>query len=237
MQDVSIVVTIRKDIVLDIIANVNEGNVEITVPFAVDINNLLVKVSNGDIFYKFNYCTLVGNITGIVNNGNIFYDFDHCTIDGNLNGTVQTGNMNVSTYNVKYTQNRLWDFRIDTGDFTIYINQYEYLGANITGSAKLNNGEAFFFYEDNSPDIGATFEIPFGNPFLPFINLPQCLRTMTFDIPCISVHGFHYDRQNPTEGIVKLISEDLRENLVKDYFNMTFEIIQGTFDMDILSIN
>ncbi|MHA2325477.1 MAG: hypothetical protein ACXACB_08755, partial [Promethearchaeota archaeon] len=236
-KNVSIVVNVRKDIVLDIIANVKEGNVEITVPWAVSIHNLLINISKGNIFYDFNYCILEGNITGIVDNGSIFYDFNHCTIDGNLNGTVQTGNMNVSTYNVKYTQNRPWDFRIDTGDFAIYINQNENIGTNITGIAKLNNGEAFFCYEDNSPDIGATFEIPFGNPFLPFLNLPSCLRMWTFWLPCTTVHGFHYDIQNSTEGIVTLISEDLRENRVKDYFNMTFEIIQGTFAMDILSIN
>ena len=33
-----------------------------------------------------------------------------------------------------------------------------------------------------------------------------------------------------------LISEDLHKNIVKNYFNMTIEIIWGNFNMDMLSI-
>jgi hypothetical protein len=140
MNDISIVVSIRKDIVFDIITTVNKGDVEITVPYGVSINNLLVNVSKGDIFYNFNYCTLEGNITGIVNTGNIFYNLIHCTIEGNLNGIVKIGEIELDTFNTKYTQNNSWVFTVDSGNFKIDINQYEDLGAIITGLVKINDG-------------------------------------------------------------------------------------------------
>jgi len=236
-KNVIIVVSIRKDIELDIIAKVNDGNVEITVPYKVSTKNLLINVMDGDIFYNFNYCRLEGNITGIVSMGNIFYNVNHSTVNGIINGVVQTGNMEVWIYNAKYSQNNSWDFTVDSGNFDIYINQYEDLGAIITGLAKINDGEAFVFYDDNGANIGANFEIPYGNHLLSLIDLPSCLMDTVYDLPCSSVNGFYYIQHTSSEGIAKLTSYDLWENRVKNYYNITFEIIQGSFNMDLFSIN
>ena len=236
-KNVIIVVSIRKDIDLDILAKVNNGNVKLTAPYKVSTNNLLINVTNGNIFYNFNYCRLEGNTTGIVSNGNIFYNVNHSTVNGIINGFVQTGNMEVWIYNAKYSQNNSWDFTVDSGNFDIYINQYEDLGAIITGLAKINDGEAFVFYDDNGANIGANFEIPYGNHLLSLIDLPSCLMDTVYDLPCSSVNGFYYIQHTSSEGIAKLTSYDLWENRVKNYYNITFEIIQGSFNMDLFSIN
>jgi len=64
---VSIIVSIREDLVFDVNIKLKEGDIETVIPWGVSINNLLVNVTKGDIFYDFEFCTIQGNITGRVN--------------------------------------------------------------------------------------------------------------------------------------------------------------------------
>ena len=144
-KNVNIVVNIRKDIVFDIIATVNEGDIRVTVPWASSFKNLLVKVTNGDIFYDFKYCTIEGNIIGIIN----------------------TGNLTLETYNVQYTLNNILNLSTQYGDIDIEITQEIEMGANITGSVALPAGDLKLIYKDDNSNIGALFKFLGTGLFFP----------------------------------------------------------------------
>ncbi|MFX0043269.1 MAG: hypothetical protein ACFE8L_10175 [Candidatus Hodarchaeota archaeon] len=138
IQDVIIIVKLKKDIAFDIITNLIEGHYEITVPWPVSIGNLLTNVSKGDILYNFEYCSIQGNITGITN----------------------IGDLELKSYNVKYTQNCNWKLTSTDGDMNIEIFQHEEMGANITGTAMIIDGNLDLLYNDNTVNIGAWFFFP-----------------------------------------------------------------------------
>ena len=136
MKNVSIVVTLRKDILFDITAKVNKGDLELTVPWGVSINNLVLNVTEGDILY----------------------DFDHCLIEGNITGIISRGNIKLNVTNVKYIRNSIWTLITEIGDIKIDTVQYVDLGANVTGKILISTeGDLHFFYKDNKPSVGAIF--------------------------------------------------------------------------------
>jgi len=244
IKNLTIIVNLRSGIIFDLNITLEKGNVGLFVPFRMPINNVIVNVSNGNIFYDFNYCIIEGNITGIVNEGNIFYDFKHCKIDGNIIGIANAGDIVLKSTNVKYIRNSSWTFEIENGDFEIYIYQYEDLGANITSMAKISDGGVFILYEDNSANIGARFEIPYGYPFLNMSRLPDCLYRDELSCAHQWMDGFHHnDLTSQEKGRAILTSLDLLEKSVKNYYNMTIEMsfshidLLGFFDIDLVSIN
>ncbi|MFW9867912.1 MAG: hypothetical protein ACFFEN_17595 [Candidatus Thorarchaeota archaeon] len=182
IKDVSIIVTLRKDIVFNIITNLIEGNYEITVPWPVSIGNLLTNVSNGNILYDFDLCSIQGNITGITNKG----DFE------------------LKSYNVEYTQNCNWLLTSTGSDMNIAIYQEEEMGANITGTAMIIDGTLNLFYKDNSANIGANFFFPLlsGNPggvLEGFYTIFQSEKTwfISFDFPTINNYNLSFYITNP----------------------------------------
>jgi len=136
-KEVSIVVSIREDLVINLNLEVGEGNVEIGIPWGVSINNLMVNVTKGDLFYDFEFCTIQGNIIGFVDKGNI----------------------NFRTWNAKYTHNSNWNITIETGDFNMTIHQYRDLGANVSGLVEINDGKVLLVYADDRTSVGARFKL------------------------------------------------------------------------------
>jgi hypothetical protein len=137
-KNVSTVVYIRKDVVLDIFLLLDDGDFKITVPYGVSIGNLRSKLSKGNILYEFQYCIIEGNITGI----------------------TYEGDLELKSYNVTYTQNSNWMLNCTGGYMGILISQYKEMGANITGTAIITNSELGLFYKDNTTNIGALFTFP-----------------------------------------------------------------------------
>ena len=213
IQDITAIISLRPDITFDIITLVNDGNYNITVPFGVSIGNILTNISRGDIFYNFNHCTIEGNITGIINEGNLV----------------------LTTYDAEYTANNNWNFTIETGNLDIIINQNRDLGGNITGLAEINDGMVFFFYEDINPNISARFKIPYWNDWnTNTLELPLCLH---ITMPC-SLNGFDVQPsvvEKEWEGIIEFTSNDFLTNSINAYYDITFEIFKGRFDMDLTS--
>ncbi|MFX1567038.1 MAG: hypothetical protein ACFFCV_01575 [Promethearchaeota archaeon] len=137
-QKIKVDVTIRKGIVFDIIATLNEGNVEINVPWGGSFKNLIVNVKNGDIKYDFDDCIIYGNITGIINSGDLI----------------------LNSRNAEYTQNSTWSLSTLNGDMDLEIYHYREMGANVSGTMIKNRGILSFTYEDASTNIGALFRFP-----------------------------------------------------------------------------
>lgn len=212
VKNLSIIVSIREDLLFDMNIKVKEGDVEIVIPWGVTINDLLVNVTKGDIFYDFEYCTIQGNIIGFIDEGNI--DF--------------------KTYNAIYTQNSNWNITIETGDIEMTIHQYGDLGANVTGLVEINDGEVSLVYADNRESVGARFRIPYWRN-LPFwnnvhVNIPTCLLDDMGVFVC-TLLGFNSIVPSGTgdevEGIIELISDDLEANIVNNYYDVTIKIFEG----------
>ncbi|MFX1407909.1 MAG: hypothetical protein ACFFC9_11200 [Promethearchaeota archaeon] len=144
IHNITLVVNIRSDIILDIMTVVNDGNFEMIIPFGVSIGNAITNVTKGDIFYNFEYCI----------------------IDGNISGIIEEGNLDLKSYNVEYTQNSNWTLDSRNGDMNIEIYQYKEMGANITGTAVIPSGNVKLVYEDNSVNVGAKFDFNYisGTP-------------------------------------------------------------------------
>jgi hypothetical protein len=182
IKDVSIIVNLRKDIVFDIKTNLIEGNYEITVPYAVSIGNLYTNVSNGNIYYDFEYNSIQGNITGKTNNGDL----------------------ELKSYDVEYTQNSNWSLICTGGYMNIEIYQYKEMGANITGTAMINDGILDLFYKDNTANIGAILFFPLRSldPTLPqdgFNTIFQDTKTwfISFDFPTINNYNLSFYVTDP----------------------------------------
>jgi len=220
IKNLTILVNLRSGIIFDLNITLEEGDVDLLVPFRVPINNVVVDITKG----------------------NIFYDFKHCTIGGNITGRVNDGNIDLKTFNSRYTRNNNWNFTIETGDINLNMTHNKDsidLGANITSITTLNDGSALFIYEDNSANIGARFEIPFGNQ-TPRTFFPDCLRG---PLQNCFLDGFHYNEPVlpepgfPAEGDIIFTSFDLFNKQVMNYYDFLFIIDEGDFYMILTSIN
>jgi len=200
MKKINIFFSLKADIIFDINAITNQG----------------------DIKFQAEYGIHVGNININVSKGNILYDLSYCIIEGNLSGVVSTGDIEFKTFNEKYTQNTNWNLTVETGDINLYIYQFNSPEANISGTVKVNEGDVFFLYEDNSADIGARFDV-----FIDFI-VPDCLMSNPAFENCSFIIGFHYTLPNDTPEIDNYIitSWDLKNNDIKNFYDIVFDIIQ-----------
>jgi len=142
-KEVSVIVTLNPNILFNINITIqNEGNVDLLVPWGVNINNIDAYIGKGDIAFDFNYCIIGGNITGIVG----------------------VGDIELNVINVKYTRNCIWNLTtnfegttITTGDIIIVIIQETAINVNVTGIVKTNRGEITLYYTDINPNVGANF--------------------------------------------------------------------------------
>jgi len=137
-KELNIVVYLRKDVTFDISATLNEGNVDLSIPFMVLINNIKINTTKGDISFNLN----------------------HCILQGNISCNSETGDLTLFTYNIQCTQDEIWNFTTEEGDLNIEIYQYNEIGANITGSIDIK--ALNLIYIDSSSNIGTLFTFPYS---------------------------------------------------------------------------
>ncbi|MFX0105202.1 MAG: hypothetical protein ACFE75_06905 [Candidatus Hodarchaeota archaeon] len=164
-KNIEIIISVRKDITLDILTTVNEGDFKIKVPWGVSIGKVFTNITNGDIFYDFYHCTIGSNITGITKNGDI----------------------KLNSLSLVYTQNINWNLNTEVGDIYLEIDQDNEMGANITGLATINTGNFNLNYKDDSTNIGALFAFPISE-----IDIIPLESVEGFDIEYLGVIGYLY---------------------------------------------
>ncbi|MFX1325022.1 MAG: hypothetical protein ACFE8N_08695 [Promethearchaeota archaeon] len=192
-KNISVVVSIRKDITFDIVATVNEGDVEVTVPYHV----------------------LIGNLKTILSKGNLFYNFEQCAIEGNITGITNEGDLELKSYNVEYTQNSNWMFI--SNETYVEIYQSIEMGANITGTAIISTGIIDLFYHDNTADIGAVFPFPISSWHIPstqpgfeYTILDEGFFYISNDFPTknnYNISFYHLGGPGPLNHIIKIRSD------------------------------
>jgi hypothetical protein len=189
VRNISILVTLRKDIIFNISTVVTQGNINCFVPFNVQVNNLNANITHGDILFDLTNCILEGNITGIGNHSNI----------------------ELKTYDIQCTRDSLWYLKNGVGEVKFDIYQSIEMGANITAIAELDTAEALgrVFYNDFSSNIGATLYLFHWNDYFPasctwdgfdYIDidtLPEKSFIFTsFDFPTLNNYNISFYRNN-----------------------------------------
>ena len=137
IREINIIITLRVEIVFNVSATSNEGDIKLKIPFGVSIENLMSKTLSGNIKLDFNQCSLAGNITGITDSGNI----------------------TINSYNVEYIRNSSWIINNDTGVILFDITQFDEMGANITIKGITNVGLINITYKDFASDVGAIVKL------------------------------------------------------------------------------
>ena len=135
IKNITILVTIRADAVININTKIKKGDIAINVPYGIELENLM-----------FN--STIGNIT---------YDLYCCYIRGSIWGLTSFGDILLKTQDVKYSN--ISDLKLINIDGTISFNLYQTseMHANVTGIGKSKNGRIQINYQDDSEDIGANF--------------------------------------------------------------------------------
>lgn len=135
IKNVTILVSLSKAIIFNISTSVINGNIELSVPFNVQVNDLNAHIASGDILFDLRNCILEGNITGIGNQSNI----------------------ELRTYNIQCTRDSDWYIKNAVGDLILNITQSVEMSANITANAEIGTQytTAYVFYKDFSPNIGS----------------------------------------------------------------------------------
>lgn len=147
IKDVSIMVSLRKDIIFDISATVIKGNVDIKVPFNVHINNVKVNITSGNTLFDLSNCIIEGNVTGIGNHSKI----------------------ELRTHEVQYTRNSTLYFKNRKGEIKFDINQSTEMGADIKiiGEIETFDARIHVVYNDYSSNIGALVTLNHWEGYFP----------------------------------------------------------------------
>lgn len=191
--NITVVVTLRTDIVYDISANTGTGVIICVVPDNVVINDLTMKSGTGSLELTTGInSTVVEDIELQTGTGNIKYIgdqtilskglitdtgtgdvdiyFTNATMGGNFTFTTGTGDVLLSATNMLYTQDSYWSLSTGTGDVTVIIIQSQDMGADIYGAIETGTGSVDISYSDMSPSVGAKFSSTTGTGGITYIN-------------------------------------------------------------------
>jgi hypothetical protein len=147
LNDISVIIYLRKDKTFNIFTNVKHGKVDIEIPFNVRIDNVYINILDGDILFDLKNCIIEGNITGIGNQSNI----------------------ELRTRDIQLTKNSFWYFKNSEGLIKFDIDQLGEMGANVTaiGELETSNANCQIYYDDFSSNIGAIVTLNDWNDWLP----------------------------------------------------------------------
>ena len=134
INNVSVIVSLRKGITFNISTSVVHGNVDIVVPFNVRIGTLDVNILNG----------------------NILFDLYRCTLNGNIRGVGNRSDIKLISYDVQLSRNSFWYFQNSEGLLEFDIDQSGEMGANVTiiGELETSNAVSQIYYDDSSSNVG-----------------------------------------------------------------------------------
>lgn len=176
--NILITVTLRTDVVYDIIALTHVGSIEMQVSDSVSLNETSLTATTGSIKLdtlgnnEFLGGVKLKSITGSINStvtttnfthgfqadvltGSLYLNYTDCLMGDNLIGTVTTGSVFFKSYNMVYTKDINLNLKATTGDVNSTLHQYTTMGANVTGTWRTTMGDVKVFYRDslNNTDV------------------------------------------------------------------------------------
>ena len=178
--NVTVAVTLRTDVVYDIVALTAVGSIEILVPDGVILNGTSLTSSTGSIkvntlgnnefLGKVKLESSTGSVESFSVNtnftrgfraltitGSLTLNYTSCLMGDNLIGTTDTGDLDFKSYNMVYTKDIILNLESDTGNIEVDLYQYINMGANVTGTWETDTGSIDVLYRDNLVDTGVKF--------------------------------------------------------------------------------
>ncbi|MFX0136482.1 MAG: hypothetical protein ACFFDN_22775 [Candidatus Hodarchaeota archaeon] len=178
--DITIDITLRTDIVYDIVALTSTGSINMQVPQNIILNNTIlatstgsivliadkdttvqgdlgISASTGSIYLDANQVNLTHGLYTHTSTGSLTMNFTNCVMGNDLTGDVSTGGVTIYSYNMKYTKDCVWIVGTDTGSIDVEIRQYIEMDANITGTIGTSTGSIDILYDDSLSTIGVKF--------------------------------------------------------------------------------
>jgi hypothetical protein len=178
--NIDILVTLRTDIEYDITANLITGSLKMAVPENVVLNNTILKTTTGEILLNsssnsnFQGKVEVQSTTGKASviskstnyslgltsgtvTGSLVLNFERCTMGHNLIGTTVTGSISYYTYNVTFIQDSIIQLQTTTGSVDAIINQFDDLGANVSGIIGVTTGSINIEFNNDKSSVGSKF--------------------------------------------------------------------------------
>ena len=183
--EITITVTLRTDVIYDIVATTATGAIEMSVPDEVILNDTSLTSSTGSVkLTTFGNNEFQGNVglqtsTGsvdhfakntnfthgfeaITSTGSLLLNFTNCFMGEDLTGIVSTGNVIFKSYNMYYFKDIDLNLQTSTGNIDAEIYQYINMGANVTGSMKSSTGSIDVLYRDSLANTGVKFTSSIG---------------------------------------------------------------------------
>ena len=178
--NISVVVTLRTDVVYDLTALTSVGSINIQVPDGVLLNGTSLSSSTGAINIKtlgnneFQGKVSLESSTGRIelsaaktnftegfsastSTGALSVNYTSCLMGDNLIYSTSTGALNFKSYNMVYTKDIVLNLETSTGSLDADLYQYVTMGANVTGTWKTSTGNVNVLYRDNLNNIDIRF--------------------------------------------------------------------------------
>lgn len=178
--NITVVVTLRTDVVYDLTALASVGSIEMLVSDNVILNGTSLISSTGSIKLttlgnnEFQGKVRLESSTGSVetstaktnftrgfrvltSTGSLTLNFTNCLMGDNLIGTVSTGSVTFKSYNMVYTKDIILNLESSTGSINAELYQYVTMGANVTGSWETSTGSINVLYRDNLNNTDVRF--------------------------------------------------------------------------------
>ncbi|MBY8988846.1 MAG: hypothetical protein KGD61_10360 [Candidatus Lokiarchaeota archaeon] len=178
--NITVLVTLRTDVVYDLTALTGVGSIEMQVSNGVILNGTSLTSSTGSINFNaagnnefqgdFKLKTSTGSVQSFAvttnfthgyrastSTGSIALNYTNCIMSNNIIGSTSTGSVTFKSYNMFYTTNSTINLETSTGSISSDLYQYIAMGANVSGTWKTSTGNVNVVYKDNLVDTGVRF--------------------------------------------------------------------------------
>lgn len=178
--NIDIKITLRTDIIYDIVAHVLTGSLIMYIPENVILNRTLLRTTTGEVLLnstsntnfqgnlkvqtttgKASIISKETNFTRGLNcgttTGSMILDFNNCLMGDNITGMVTTGSITYNTNNLTFSKDSSIVLQTTTGSIIGNINQFTDLGANVTAILEVATGSIDLVYVNDKFSVGTKF--------------------------------------------------------------------------------
>jgi len=179
--NISVVVTLRTDVVYDLTAVTDVGAINMhSVPDGVLLNGISftsstgaitlstlgnnefsekvrLESSTGKVVFSATKTNFTQGFSGLTSTGSLSLNFTNCLMGDDLIESSDTGSVTLKSYNMIYTKDIILNLESDTGSIDVELCQYITMGANVTGTWETNTGNIDVLYRDNLVDTDVRF--------------------------------------------------------------------------------
>jgi len=178
--NITVVVTLRTDVLYDLKASTSVGSIEMEVPDGVSLNGTSFTTSTGSIKFttlgdnrfsgKVNLDSSTGKIESYstktnftcgfqasTSTGALTLNYTNCVMGDDLMGTTSTAALTFKSYNMLYLTDIILNLESSTGAINADLYQYITMGANVTGTWESSTGNVKVLYRDNLTNTDIRF--------------------------------------------------------------------------------